>query len=248
MAAASNLDQDALIRRLASVFRLTDEEREAIRALPLHVAELSAEQDIVRQGDRPSRCCVVLDGFAAIHKFTGEGKRQILALQIRGDVPDLLSLHLQRLDCGVSALTDCRVGFVRHDAVRELCRQQPRIGDALWRMTLIDAAIFREWATNLGQRDAYSRMAHLLCETLVRLQAVGIGDGRTCPFPFSQAALADMTGITAVHVNRTLQQLRRSGLIELENRALTALDWDGLVEAGDFDPAYLHLVNGSGPH
>jgi CRP-like cAMP-binding protein len=185
---------------------------------------------------------VVLEGFTCMFKLTPKGERQIMAFHIPGDVPDLQSLHLKTLDNSVGTITRCKVGFIQHETLRELCRRHTRIGEALWRETLIDASIFREWMLNIGRREAYSRLAHLLCEMVTRMRAVGLVDDQTCELPITQGELADATGISTVHVNRTLQELRGAGLITLRAGALTVNDWDGLKRAGEFDPTYLHLM------
>jgi CRP-like cAMP-binding protein len=230
-----------LVAKLESIVALTDEERRALADLPMQVQGLRAKQDIVREGDRPSRSCLMLEGFACTFKVTAEGKRQIMAFHIAGDIPDLQSLHLKVLDNSVATIGPCRVGFITHEALRELCERHPRIRDALWRQTLVDAAIFREWMTGLGRRGAVSRLCHLLCEMLERLRAVGLVDGDACPFPVSQTELGDALGLSNVHVNRTLQEIRAAGLIGLRDDTLKVLDWPGLARTGDFDPAYLHL-------
>jgi CRP-like cAMP-binding protein len=241
MSAPRTSVNDELARKLASIFSLSDEEIEAVRRLPVQLVDIKSDQDVVREGDQPTRSCIVLEGFACIYKMTGDGKRQIMAFQIAGDVPDLQSLHLTYLDSSVGTLSPCTVGFVRHEALRDLGRAYPRIADALWRATLIDASIFREWITNVGQRDAYARLAHVLCETLTRMNAVGLAQGHSCDFPISQEELGQATGMSSVHVNRTIQELRASKLIQLTPKRLTVLDWPGLAAAGDFNPAYLHL-------
>ena len=230
-----------IIRKLESIFRVSDEERAALEALPMQVQALKADQDIVREGDRPTRCFALLEGFTATYKMTGEGRRQIHSFHVPGDIPDLQSLHLRVLDFSLTTITPCRVGFIQHEPLRALCRQQPRIMEAFWRQTLIDAAIFREWITNVGRREAYNRMAHILCEWVVRLKAVGLVKDHTCELPMTQTELADATGISMVHVNRVLQQLRSDGLISLRGNRLEVLDWEQLKQVGDFDPAYLHF-------
>ena len=230
-----------IIRKLESIFRLSDDEKAAVMDLPLQITAIKADQDIVREGDRPSRCFAVLDGFACTFKITGEGKRQISSFHIPGDLPDLQSLHLTVLDISIGTITPCSIGFVQHEAARDLCARFPRIGSAFWRETLIQAAIFREWVTNVGRREAYGRVAHLLCEMAVRMRAVGLADANTCDLPMTQNELADATGMSTVHVNRTLQELRADGLITLKGASLTVLDWNGLKHAGDFDPTYLHF-------
>ena len=230
-----------LIRKLESIFRLTDDERQALEALPMQIVAFKENQDIVRVGDRPSRSCLILSGLTCTYKLTGDGKRQIQAFNIPGDTPDLQSLHLQVLDNSLGTITPCSVGFISHEALSKLCERHHRIARAFWRETLIDGAIFREWMTSIGQRDAYPRVAHLMCEMLVRLRAVGLADRNSCNWPITQAEIGDALGITTVHVNRVLQAMRADGLIELKGERLNVPDWDRLKEAGDFEPTYLHL-------
>lgn len=233
-------DTHPLVRRLQSVVDLGSEERTAIRDLPMMVRELRADQDIVREGDHPSQCCILLEGMAFRYKIIGEGRRQIFAFHAPGEVPDLQSLFLKRMDHSLCTLTPVKAGFVRHDALRELLAGCPRVAGALWRETLIESAIFREWMAGLGRRDALTRVAHLFCEMYIRLDAIGRArDGKT-ELPITQNELADALGISDVHANRTLQELRGRNLITFERGALTIHDWEGLAAAGEFDPAYLH--------
>ena len=234
-------DYNPMIRKIESIFTLTDDERQALQQLPMQVVAIKADQDVVREGDRPSRSCLILSGFACTYKVTGEGKRQIVSFNLPGDIPDLQSLHLKILDNSVSTISPCSVGFIAHEALRDLCTRYPRIASAFWRETLIDAAIFREWVLNVGRREAYTRMAHVLCELLVRLRAVGLTKDYSCELPITQAEFADALGVTNVHVNRVVQQLRADGLIELSGDRLNILDWDKLKKTGEFDPTYLHL-------
>ena len=232
-----------ILRKMESIalFELSEAERAALIAMPLHEAQIDAYQDIVCEGERPSRCFAVLDGFAATYKTTLTGKRQVAAYHVPGDVPDIQSLHLKVLDNSISAIGPCKIGFIQHDAMRALFRAYPRIGDAFWRVTLIDAALYREWILNIGRREAYSRMAHLFCELITRLEAVGLAPDRTCPLPMTQSELGDALGITAVHVNRVVGDLRDAKLIAVRNRRLMVLDWEGLTAVAEFDPTYLHL-------
>jgi CRP-like cAMP-binding protein len=229
------------VRKLESIVALDENERAALLELPLQVATLRADQDIVRERDRPSRSCAVLEGFACTFKVTAEGKRQITAFHIAGDIPDLQSLHLKVLDSSVGTLTPCRVGFIQHEALHDLCDRHPRIARALWRETLIDASIFREWTVNIGRREAYTRISHVLCELMARMEAVGLTKNHSCELPITQGELADATGLSNVHVNRVLQELRRDGLIVFRGNTLEIPDREKLNEAGEFDPTYLHL-------
>lgn len=230
-----------LIRKLESVVKLTDDERAALAGLPMQIMELRADQDIVREGDRPSRCCLLVEGFTCLYKVTREGKRQIMNFHVPGDIPDLQSLHLRVLDSSLGTVTPCRVGFIQHETLHDLCGRHPRIASALWRETLIDASIFREWMVSIGQREAYSRIAHLFCEWVVRMRVVGLVEDHTCTMPLTQAEIGDALGVTAIHVNRTLRSMRKAGVASLQGNRLSVLDWEALKHAGEFNPTYLHL-------
>jgi CRP-like cAMP-binding protein len=233
-------DTHRLIAKMASIASLSADEKAALLRLPMQILELRADQDIVREGDRPTRSCLLLAGYACRSKATAEGKRQILSFHIPGEIPDLQSLYLTCMDHTLQTITPCRVGFIPHEALRDLCARQPRLTEAFWRETLIDAAIFREWMVGIGRRSAHARIAHLLCEFLVRMRAVGLAEDHACELPFTQTEIGDALGLSTVHVNRTLQELRGAGLITLRGGALAVTDWEGLKEAGEFDPTYLH--------
>ena len=232
-----------LVRKVESIalFTLTEAETAALYALQMHVATFDAYQDIVRERDYPFQCFALLEGIVATYKTTPSGKRQVMAYHVPGDMPDLQSLHLKVLDNSISTVCACRIGFIQHDAMRALLRAHPHLGDAFWRMTLIDAALYREWMLNIGRRDAYARMAHLFCELITRLEVIGLAPERSCPLPMTQIELADALGITPIHVNRTLRDLKAAGLVMLRNRRLMVHDWEGLKAAAEFDPTYLHL-------
>jgi CRP-like cAMP-binding protein len=241
LATAFHPDHNPMIRKIESICTLNDDERRALQNLPMQVMAIKADQDIVREGDRPSRSCLILSGFACTYKVTAQGKRQIVSFNLPGDVPDLQSLHLKVLDNSVSTISPCSVGFIAHEALRDVCNRYPRIAAAFWRETLIDAAIFREWVMNVGRRETYNRMAHVLCELMVRLRAVGLAEGHSCDLPITQGEFADALGVTNVHVNRVIQQLRAEGLIELSGDRLNIPDWEKLKQVGEFDPTYLHM-------
>lgn len=237
------LDQSGsvLIAKLESVYELVEDERCALRELPIFPARLRSHQDIVRQGERPMRSCILLEGFTCWYSILSEGGRQITSVSVPGDIPDIQSLHLGVLDSSLLTLTECMVGFVDHDALRRLCIQHPNLGSAFWKTTLIESAVFRQWVTNVGGRSAYKRVAHLLCEIMIRMKAIGMATNNSCEFPITQAELGDATGLSNVHINRTLQQLRSDHLISLKDRTLYVHNWQALQDAGDFDPGYLHL-------
>ena len=243
MSSAISSPNDLMIRKLESIFALSDEEKQAIKGLPIQTMDIKAHQDIVTIGDSPSQCCLVIDGFTSVYKDTLEGKRQIIALHIPGDMPDLQSLHLQVLDISIASISPCKLGFIQHDDLRRLCDSYPRLTAAFWRETLVHASIFREWLVNNGQREGYARIAHLICELVVRLKAVGLVKENTFDMPASQAELADATGMTPVHMNRVLQALRADGLIATERNYVAIPDLEKLKIAGEFEPLYLHFIN-----
>lgn len=171
-----------------------------------------------------------------------DGTRQISSLHVPGDIPDLQSLHLDVMDHSLAAMEPSTVAFIPHAAIRDLTERHSGIASALWRDTLVDPAIFREWIVNVGARSAYERAAHLLCEVFFKMKAVGLGEGDGCHFPLTQHQMGEAMGLSTVHVNRTLQQLRADGLIVLDRKHLSILNWEGLKVAGGFDPTYLHVT------
>jgi CRP-like cAMP-binding protein len=201
-----------LMNKLARDCDLSQVELDAVLALPFNVRSYRANTEIVREGDRPSQCCYVVDGFLFRHKFIREGDRQIMSFHFKGDIPDLHSIYLARADHYLGTLTQATVAFIGHGVIRALMVEHPRLAACLWRETLIDAAIFREWIINIGRRQAPGRIAHVLCEQAVRLKQVGLGDETGFPSFITQTQLGDATGLSVVHVNRTLQHLLADGL------------------------------------
>lgn len=233
-----------LLRKLESIANLSDEEKRAILNLSMSVKVVEADTDIVRDGDAPSECCLVLDGFTGRYKIMPDGRRQITGFYIPGDIPDLQSLFLQTLDNSLGTFVRCRVALIPHPQMRNLFRSHPRLAEIFWRDTLIEAAMYREWMVGLGRRTAYQRMAHLLCELQTRLRAVGLAQANGYDLPLTQNELGDALGLSTVHVNRVLQDLRSDDLIVLHRGSLSILDWEALKSVAEFDPAYLHLDKG----
>ena len=242
MPANASPEHQRLIAKLESIGTLTREERLAIAALPLRPKQVPENSDIVRDGDAPSESCLLVEGFLCRYKMLPDGGRQILAIHTPGDIPDLQSLQLKVMDHSLGTLTPCRVAFVAHKDLHEITLRYPGITALFWRDTLIDAAIFREWLTGVGRRTAHQRIAHLICEIHVRLKVVGLADNGGFNLPITQAELADSLGLSTVHVNRVLQDLRRDGLIESRGKYLAVNDWRALEAAGGFDPRYLHVL------
>jgi CRP-like cAMP-binding protein len=235
------MDAGPLLRKLESIGTPTEEERQALSRLRVTVRTYGAREDIVRERDRPNVVCLLLEGFACRYTLVASGKRQIMAFHIAGDIPDLQSLFLSEMDHSIGTLVPTRIAAIPHGAMCSLIDRNPRIAHLLWRDSLIDAAIFRQWMVGIGRRTAYARIAHMICEFVQRMKAVGLSDGKTCQLPITQSDIADALGLTNVHVNRTVAELKLSGLMAWERGLLTIRDWDGLQKAGEFDPMYLQL-------
>jgi CRP-like cAMP-binding protein len=231
---------ERLMRKLRLSTALGPADIDAVERLPMTIRELPAQGAIVREGERPTQCCLVIEGYACRSKTTDSGKRQILSIHIAGDIPDLQSLHLHVMDHDLTTLSRCTVAFIPHEALRALTRERPLVAEALWRETLVDAAVFREWIVNVGRRSAASRMAHLLAEIGKRLEAVGLADGDRFELPMTQIDLADALGLSSVHVNRVIQELRRAGMLEMRRHTVALRDLPRLKELADFDALYLH--------
>lgn len=231
-----------LARKIASIAALTSEERRALEDLPMTVRSFPPRQDIVRSGEKPSHCCLVMSGFAFRYKLVGDGRRQIVNFHVAGDIPDLQSLHLTVLDHHLAALTAMTAAFIAHEAMHQLTARFPRIAGALWRNTLVDAALLRERVVTVGQRDALGRTSHLLCELYMRLEAVGLAADGAMTLPITQVEMADTVGISPVHMNRMIRDLRERGAVALDGPTVRILRWDELAALGDFDPLYLHLA------
>ena len=203
--------------------------------------EVAARRDIVREGDKPRAVSLLLEGWACRYKQFPDGRRQIIGFHIPGDICDSNIFVLDEMDHSMGAVTRLRYAEIGFDDFEVMVGQSPRIARALWWNDQVNAAIAREWIANVGQRNAYERIAHLICEMYVRLDAVGRTDDGHCEWPLTQSDLASATGLTAVHVNRTLQELRRDGLVELRGRQLGIPDFAALKKAGGFTANYLHL-------
>ena len=195
----------------------------------------------MREGDLATHSCLLRSGFVYRHKIVRNGARQILSIHMSGDMVDLQNSLLGMADHSVQALTRAEVAFIPREEIKKIAFGRPAVGMAMWHDTLVDGSIFREWIANVGRRDARTRLAHLLCEFAVRLEAAGLADRDKYTLPMTQEQLADCTGLTSVHVNRTLQGLERDSVISRTKRTVTVADWKRLAEVGDFSSAYLHL-------
>jgi len=229
-----------LIRNLQRWAPLSEADQSALRALPFTLRSVKADHYLVRDGDRPKHSCLLIQGIAYRQKIVGDGGKQIFALYLVGDL-----IHLQnslgRADHNVQMLSDGEVALIPSEAIHNIAAARPAIARAMWYHTLVEYSLFREWITNNGRRDAHARIAHLLCELALRLEAAGLSSKISYELPMSQEWIADALSLTPVHVNRILGRLHKEGLIDRTKRRVVIRDWDRLAAAGDFDPAYLYL-------
>ncbi len=219
---------------------LSDESREALLELPYRQRSLEAYRDIIREGDRPTHCCLVVSGLVSRYKTLRNGSRQILSFHFPGDMVDLQGALVVIADHGIRGHIPSEIALIEHAAILDVAARLPELGRALWFDTLIDAAVFREWMVNVGRRSALQRTAHLLLELHYRMGEIGVANGDSFPLPVSQADLSDALGISPVHLNRTLQWLRAERLIRSISRTVIIEDPARLTEIAGFQPNYLH--------
>jgi CRP-like cAMP-binding protein len=234
-----------LIKRLQTVAPLAADEIQALIGLFRPGGQVPRHTDIVQDGSSPDHCTLILSGFACRYKLLPNGNRQIHAFKFTGDMPDLYSFVLGYTDHAIGALISCDVALIPQRELQRVTESFPNITRALWRESLTDAAMTREWATGLGRRDAHARIAHLICEQYYRMKAAGLARDDILEFPVTQTDIADAAGLSTVHANRTMKALSRERLISYRNHSIAILDWQGLQTAGQFDPAYLYWPDGS---
>jgi CRP-like cAMP-binding protein len=220
---------------------LDDADRAAHMALPFHAKTIEAGRYLLREGTLTTYSTLLLSGFAFRHKLTTEGERQIVSIHVPGDFIDLEGSLLRTADHNVQTLTPCKVATVGRDHIVNLIDSHPRVGRAMWIDTLVDGSIYREWVMNVGRRAARPRIGHILCEFGRRVELAGLGDADGYEFPMTQEQLADATGLTPVHVNRTLKSLEADGLIVRDRRFIGIPDWARLRDMAGFNELYLHL-------
>jgi CRP-like cAMP-binding protein len=234
---------ELLLRRLSAVTRLSRDEERVVKTLPVSLRNYAAGTDFVRQGDKPESCALIVQGWACRYKSVRDGKRQILSLHFPGEVPDLQSLLLHTMDHSLAAINDLQVAHIPHGALNAAIADHPGLARPLWRSTLIDGAIYREWLLTMGRLNATKQMGHLFCELQARLEAVELASPEGgYEMPITQNEFADALGVSVVHVNRTLQELRRLGLIRWENGRVVIQNREELAIFAEFDPVYLHQL------
>ena len=225
--------------RLGASRFLSREEREALDAVG-STRSVNANTDLAREGEPTDTLFIVAGGWACRYTTTREGGRQLPALLVPGDVGNLDSLMFDRLDYGVRTLTQATIVALPRDRALALAAQHPGIARTFTWLSLVENVILSKCAQSLGRRSAKERLAHLLCELSVRLDAED-GNESSFSFPLTQEQIADALGLTSVHVNRTMQQLRNDGMVATANRTMTLPDAQGLRRIGGFDPHYLHI-------
>lgn len=226
--------------RLTKRSSLTVEEREAVLALPGYAVQVQSNRDFVSLGDQLDHSCLIVAGYVGRFDQNAAGVRQITAVHLPGDMADLHSVVQPEATSALQALSTATILRIPHDAVRSTAAAFPAIAEALWRDCMVDSAVLAQWVVNIGRRDAKSRIAHLICEIATRLGVVSAKGEIMFPFAVTQSQLADATGLTPVHVNRTLQVMRKEGLVEIRRNA-RIFDWNALMETGDFDSDYLQV-------
>ncbi|MBX5220284.1 MULTISPECIES: Crp/Fnr family transcriptional regulator [unclassified Rhizobium] len=232
---------ESLLLNLGSRDVLSSEEENLLRSILVKDRQFAVGEDLVSQGSRPPFSTLLLDGFAARYKVMADGSRQITALHVAGDFVDLHAFPVKVMDHGIVALSPCHVALADHADLRAITERMPHLTRLLWLDTLVDGAIHREWIVAMGRRSKRAQIAHLVCELFLRLKVVRRTQGESFQFPLTQIEMADVLGISVVHLNKTLQALRREGVFTWENRTITIVDWERLQEIAEFDPAYLSI-------
>ena len=238
----SSLLGSALQLHLEAFARLSEEDRNLIDAVATkNIKTTQARRDVISEGERPLAVHLILEGWACRYKQLPDGRRQIVSFLIPGDLFDANVFILKEMDHSIGAITRIRYAQIAPADFEALMAQSPRLTLALWWNELVSCSVQREWTTNVGQRMASERLGALFCEMFMRLGVVGRTQGTGCEWPLTQYDLADATGLTAIHVNRTLQELRRQGYVELKDKWLNIPDLEKLQRMSLFNPNYLHL-------
>ena len=232
------------LQRLLLRSALTPEEQRAILELGGDTRRYVAHADVVRPGEVVESACLVVRGLLARYDQMLDGQRQLTSFYISGDMCDLHSVVVPKASWSITALSAATVKFIPHSQLRELCNRYPAIAISFWRDGTVDASIFAKWVGNLGRKNAKARIAHIMCEMGMRIEAAGLGTRASFELLVTQEQLADAAGLTSVHVNRTLQELRREGSLSFDRGRVEVPDWDRLAQVAEFDPAYL-MVDGS---
>lgn len=238
------MSSEFLIRKLEGFDDLSSASTDALRTLGSdRLRTIKAREDVISEGDDPREVYLITDGWACRYKILEDGRRQIMAFFIPGDIADLHVYILQEMDHSIGAITPLTVARISARELEEVGDAHPRILRALWWDTLVTASIQREWTVCLGQRDAVESLAHLFCELYLRMRSVGLCGGNSCAIPLTHQHLADALGLTQTHIGRVLGKLKGSKLVTFERHNLTVHDLSGLKKIAGFNSNYLHQNN-----
>lgn len=241
---ADRIDRHAgFFEKLNRLSPLSSADRESILGLSSRVARLRSHSWIVSEGDLVSECCLLLEGYACRQKVAKNGGRQIVSFHMPGDILDVQHLWFDVADHNLETITNAVVAYIPIQELRDVCLHSPAVAQALWRDALVDASIFREWVLNVGRRDAVTRIAHMLCEFATRRESAGLGPPESFELPMTQQDIGDATGLTSVHVNRSLRTLEERGILRREGaRHFRIADWPRMQRYAGFTAGYLHLA------
>jgi CRP-like cAMP-binding protein len=230
-----------LALRLERYSPLGTEDKQALENEALEVRRYAPRDNLVRQGAPVERIFAIVEGFACRFKLLPDGRRQNTGFMLPGDLCDTRTFSLPFTDHSIAAISTVQVVQLTADAVRRL-ESIPALAQALIRSSLVEQSIAREWMINVGYRTSFERLSHLLCELFERLHVVGLTRANACEIPLTQTEIADTLALSAVHVNRTLMELRRTGLVTFQSKQLVIHDYPTLRRAAGFDPSYLYFA------
>lgn len=236
------MSAEYLIRKLQAFRSLGPADEAALSALEVKPVAVGRDKDIIREGDDPKVVHLIAKGWGCRYKYLEDGRRQILAFFLPGDLCDLNVYILTQMDHSIGAITDLEYYPVAPDIMEQLSDTQPRVMQALWWDTLVSSSIQREWTVSVGQRDALESLAHLFCELFLRMRIIGLAEDMRCAVPLTQQHIADALGLTPTHTGRVLRKLNASGVVKFEKKMLRVHDLRKLQELGAFNPNYLHYI------
>ena len=232
--------ENVFTRKLENWVPLSDADQASLEAISGNVEIVERNQHLIREGDDPHSVFLLIEGWAFRYKVLPDGKRQIVAFLLPGDLCDVHIFILDQMDHGIAMLSRGKVVRIPRETILQVIEERPAISRALWWATLVDEAVLREWLVNIGGRNAFARTAHLLCELYVRMENVSLVSGQAMHLPLTQIDLAEALGLTPVHVNRMLKRLRSEGLVSFKSQAFEIHDIEGLKASAGFSPGYLH--------
>lgn len=228
------------ITKLGKLSQLSESAITALTEATSNAQAFGPRHDLIREGDKPGPLLVVLDGWACRYKILPNGGRQMLAFLLPGDCCDLHINLLAEMDHGIQTITPCHIAKIDRHTIDSVFDAHPSIMKAMYLAQLIDEGTLRAWITSIGRRSSIERVAHLMCELYLRVRNIEANEGQNVALPLSQIILADALGMTTVHINRVIKQLRLTGAITITRGHLEIINPDTLVQIAGFDANYLH--------